>query len=183
MSVSIEYVQPGILPELVGNFKIHTIRVIRKVNLQHILYFTALLTFGIGDGLTGAHMMGKLGANMELNPVARQIFITYGFWAVLAAKIWFTMMILFAICFVQIKLHKNSYWTVNGLLIALAAGGMMAMNANMAVITGAVPQSSSEILLLYFSMVLILPEFGSIVDKWTDIREIRPDRDGLVAQH
>jgi hypothetical protein len=181
MSVSIENVQQGILSGLFGNFKIHTIRVIRKVNLQHMLYFTALLTFGIGDGLTGAHMMGKLGASMELNPVARQIFLTYGFWAVLAAKILLTMIIIFAIYFIQVKIPKNTYWTVNGLLIALTAGGMMAMNANLAVITGAVPQPSSEIIFLYLSMVLILPEFGSIVDKWTDIREIRQDRGVLVA--
>ena len=171
MTESIENVQEKILPGLFGNFRLHTIRVLNKINLQYILYFTAFLTFGIGDGFTGAYMMGKLGTGIELNPVARQIFTTHGFLAVIAAKLWLTLMIIFTTYYLQTKVRKKTYWTVNGFLIALTAGGLMAMNANLAVIAGTILQAPFDIIFLYLSMVLIFPELGSIVDKWTDSRE------------
>ena len=171
MTESIKNVQERILSGLFGNFRFHTIHALNKINLQHILYFTAFLTFGVGDGFIGAYMMGKLGTGIELNPVARQIFTTHGFLAVIAAKLWLTLMIIFTTYYLQTKVHKKTYWTVNGFLIALTAGGLMAMNANLAVIAGTILQAPFDIIFLYLSMVLIFPELGSIVDKWTDSRE------------
>ncbi len=61
---------------------------VNKIKLQHVLYFTAFLTFGIGDGITGAYMMEKLGAGIEANPIARYLFINLGFGGMVMAKIY-----------------------------------------------------------------------------------------------
>lgn len=127
--------------------------VIRKINLQHVLYFTAFLVFGIGDGITGAYMMEKLGVGVESNPAARYLFITNGFWGMVAAKAWVTAVILFAAFMVQLRSSESMYWTVNGFLIALTAGGFMAVNANLTAIAGEIPQATGEIIFTYLALL------------------------------
>ncbi len=59
------------------------------------------------------------------------------------------------------------YWTMNGFLVALTAGGLMAVNANLTAVAGQIPQAPDGIIFIYLLLVLILTEAGSFVDNHT----------------
>lgn len=153
--------------DFLGLFKLVILFAVKKLNLQHVLYFAAFLTFGIGDGITAAHMMEKLGAGIESNPLARYLFMTQGFGGMVMAKIWITVVILFTTYIVQMRSAGSMYWGINGFLIALTAGGIMAINANLTAIAGEIPQTPGEIIFVYISLVLMLTEVGGFMDKRT----------------
>lgn len=159
-----ENIQKGFTSELIEIFRLLVIIAARKLNLQHVLYLTALITFGIGDGVTGAYMMSVHGAGIEANPIASYLFVSYGFDGFVAVKVWFTFVLLVASYIVQLKSPADMYWTVNGFLIALTAGGLMAVNANLSAIAGKVTTAPGEIILAYLFLVLVLTEAGSIID-------------------
>jgi len=176
-----EKIQKGFVSELIDILKLITLFAIKRIKLQHVLYFTAFLTFGIGDGITGAYMMEKLGVGIESNPFARYMFMEQGFWGMVAAKMWITVVILFAVFMVQLKSYDNMYWTINGFLIALTAGGLMAVNANLTALAGEVPQAPGEIIFTFLAMVLMFTEVGSFVDKntvYTENISVRGDSAG-----
>lgn len=54
-------VQKSSASEFIEILKLITIFALRRINLQHVLYFTAFLTFALADGITAAYMMEKLG--------------------------------------------------------------------------------------------------------------------------
>ncbi len=162
-----ENIQKGTTFEIIDIIRLLTIFAVRKLNLQHILYISAFLTFGIGDGVTAAYMMSVLGAGIEANPAARYLFETYGFNGLVIAKMWLTFVVLFAVFVIQLKSSTNMYWTMNGFLVALTAGGLMAVNANLTAVAGQIPQASDEIIFIYLFLVLILTEAGSFVDNHT----------------
>jgi len=166
-NIQIENTRKGLISELIEVLQLVTLFAIRKMNLQHVLYFTAFLTFGIGDGITGAYMMDRLGVGIESNPFARYMFMEHGFWGMAAAKMWITVILLFVVFVIQLKSYDNMYWTVNGFLIALAAGGLMAVNANLTALAGEVTHAPSEIIFAFMALVLILTETGSFVDHHT----------------
>lgn len=160
-----ENIQKGFTSELIEIFRLLAIIAARKLNLQHILYLAALITFGIGDGVTGAYMMSMRGAGIEANPIASYLFTVYGFDGFVAAKVWFTSVLLIESYMIQLKSPADMYWTVNGFLIALTAGGLMAVNANLSAIAGKITAAPGEIILAYLSLVLVLTEAGSIIDE------------------
>lgn len=162
-----ENIQRGYAFEFISNLKFIVIFLLNKINLQHVLYFTAFLTFGIGDGITGAYLMDTLGIGAESNPIARYLFIEQGFSGMVMAKIWFTFVILLATHIVQLRSSEKMDWTVNGFLIALTAGGVMAINANMTALAGEIPPAPGEIIFTYLALVLMLTEIGSFVDGHT----------------
>ncbi len=162
-----ENIRNGTTLEIIDIIRLLTIFAVRKLNVQHILYITAFLTFGIGDGITAAYMMSALGAGIEANPAASHIFTTYGFNGLVIAKMWLTFVVLFAVFIIQIKSPTNMYWTINGFLVALTAGGLMAVNANLTAVSGRIPEAPEEIILTYVLLVLILTEAGNFVDKHT----------------
>lgn len=166
-NIQTEKIQSGFVSELIDILKLVALFAIKRIKLQHVLYFTAFLTFGIGDGITGAYMMDRLGVGIESNPFARYLFMEQGFWGMAAAKMWITVVILFAVFMVQLKSYDNMYWTINGFLIALTAGGLMAVNANLTALAGEVPQAPGEIIFTFLAMVLMFTETGSFVDKNT----------------
>lgn len=159
-----ENIQKGFTSEIVEIFRLLTIIAARKLNLQHILYFAALITFGIGDGVTGAYMMSMRGIGIEANPIASYLFTVHGFGGLVAAKVWFTLILLFISYVVQLKSPTNMYWTVNGFLTALTAGGLMAVNANLSAIAGKIAAAPGEIIFAYLFLVLVLIEAGSFID-------------------
>src|SRR5574337_2132190 len=118
-----ENIQRGFTSELIEIFRLLTIIAAKKLNLQHILYLAAFITFGIGDGITGAYMMSVRGAGIEANPIAGYLFTAHGFDGFVIAKAWFTLVILVASYMIQLKSPIDMYWTVNGFLTALTAGG------------------------------------------------------------
>lgn len=162
-----ECIRKGTTLEIIDIIRLLTIFALRKLNVQHVLYITAFLTFGIGDGVTAAYMMSVLGAGIEANPAASYLFTTYGFNGLVIAKMWLTFVVLFAVFVIQLKSPTNMYWTMNGFLISLTAGGLMAVNANLTAVAGQIPQAPDEIILIYLLLVLILTEAGSFVDNHT----------------
>lgn len=160
-------IRKGTTFEIIDIIRLLTIFAVRKLNVQHILYITAFLIFGIGDGVTAAYMMSMLGAGIEANPAASYLFTTYGFNGLVIAKIWLTFVVLFAVFVIQLKSSTNMYWTMNGFLVALTAGGLMAVNANLTAVVGQIPQAPDEIIFVYLLLVLILTEAGSFVDNHT----------------
>lgn len=159
-----ENIQKGFTSEIVDIFRLLTIIAVRRLNLQHTLYLAAFITFGIGDGITGAYMMSVYGAGIEANPVASYLLTMYGFDGLIASKVWFTLILLFTSYIIQLKSPTDMYWTVNGFLSALTAGGLMAVNANLSAIAGKVTAAPGEIILAYLCLVLVLTEAGSIID-------------------
>lgn len=159
-----ENIQKGFTSELIEIFRLLAIIAVRKLNLQHILYLAAFITFGIGDGVTGAYMMSMHGAGIEANPIAGYLFTVHGFDGFVVAKAWFTLVLLIASYIVQLKSPTDMYWTVNGFLMALTAGGLMAVNANLSAIAGKITAAPGEIILAYLFLVLVLTEAGSIID-------------------
>ena len=157
-------VQKGFFIELLGIIKLVTIFAIRKISFQSALFFMAFLTLGFGDGVTSAYMMEKLGASAEINPIMSLVFLKHGISGMVAAKIWLTLMLLFAVYVVQLRSNGRAFWTVNGFLIALTGGGVLAMNANLSAINGSVPASPQEIIVIYLTMTLLLTEAGSYID-------------------
>ena len=162
-----ENIRKGTTLEIIDIIRLLTIFAVRKLNVQHILYITVFLIFGIGDGVTAAYMMSVLGPGIEANPVARYLFTTYGFNGLVIAKMWLTFVVLFAIFVIQLKSSTNMYWTINGFLVALTAGGLMAVNANLTAVAGQIPQAPDEIIFIYLLLMLILTETGSLVDNHT----------------
>lgn len=162
-----ENIRKGTTLEIIDIIRLLTIFAVRKLNVQHILYITAFLIFGIGDGVTAAYMMSVLGPGIEANPAASYLFTTYGFNGLVIAKMWLTFVVLFAIFVIQLKSSTNMYWTMNGFLVALTAGGLMAVNANLTAVAGQIPQAPDEIIFIYLLLVLILTEAGSFVDNHT----------------
>lgn len=106
-------------------------------------------------------MMEKLGAGVEANIAAKYVFLAHGFEGVVLAKIGLTLIVLFTVH--MITRYSKAYWSVNGFLIALAAGGVMAANANVNVLAGEIPWSPVEIIFTYILLVLLLIEIGSFM--------------------
>jgi len=157
-------VQKGFFIELLGIIKLVTIFAIRKINFQSFLFFVAFLTLGLGDGVTSAYMMEKLGASAEINPIMSLVFLKHGIGGMVAAKIWLTLLLLFAVYVVQLRSNGHAFWTVNGFLIALTAGGILATDANLGAINGTVAISPVEIIGIYLVIALLLTEAGSYID-------------------
>jgi hypothetical protein len=155
--------QNGITSELIDVIRLLIILAVRKIKLQHIFYFTAFLAFGIGDGITGALMMNSRGIGIEVNPIVRNLFMVQGVEGVMTGKMWLTFMILAATYIVQLN-SPNMYWTVNGFLIALTAGGLMAVNANLTAMAGQIPAEPGALILAYLILMFILTEIGSLID-------------------
>lgn len=162
-----ETIQKGLVSEFIEILKLATVLAVKNINLRHVLYLTAFLTFGLGDGITAAYMMERLGTGIESNPFARYLFMEHGFGGMVMGKVWFTILIFLVIYIIQLKSSEGTYWTVNGFLIALTAGGLMAVNANLTALAGEMPQAPGVIIFTYLAMVLMFTEIGGFVDRST----------------
>lgn len=135
--------------------------ILKNITLQRGLYSLAFLAFGVGDGITSAYMMSVHGPYSEANPVIRASFMIEGFDGMVLFKLWITFIILLAI---YVKSYSNGYWTVNFVLFAIIAGGLMGIYSNISVINGETPPEPGGILLIYAAIVLIFIEIGSFID-------------------
>lgn len=163
----VQNIQRGFVSELFEIIRLITIIVSRKMNFQHALAVMAFLTFGIGDAITGAHMMNSAGIGIEANPIIKNLFLNYGPEGMVIGKMLFTLAMIVAAFFVQWTSSEKMYWTINGFLMALTAGGLMAVNANLTATAGINPTAPGTIIFIYLSLVLILTQIGSYVDKQT----------------
>lgn len=155
----------GFFIELLELLKMIVMFLIGKLNFQHGLYFITLMTFGLGDGITAAYMMEKIGASAEMNPLMSYVFMEQGIWGTVVVKILLTLSLLFAAYVVSLKSNGHAYWTVNGFLIALCAGGVLAINSNLNTLNGLAHEAPGEILVIYVVLTLLLIEAGSYLDR------------------
>ena len=173
MTENINNETKGFFTELIELLKLIVIFSIRKLNFQHCLYFTAFLTFGLGDGITSAYMMEKVGASAELNPLMSYVFMQQGIGGMVAAKVWLTLSLLFAVYIVSLKSNGHAFWTVNGFLIALCAGGVLAINANLNMLNGLIYEAPQEIIAIFIVLTLLLTEAGSYIDRYHSQNQIK----------
>jgi len=138
--------------------------IVKRIKTQQILSILALLTFGLGDALTGAIMMETKGISGEANSIVAYIYSNNGFFGLIAAKISFTLILIFAGFLIYWNSNGKSYWMVNGFLISLTLFGAMATISNIQASLGFSFMSSSKIILIFFGMILIFVEAGDIID-------------------
>ena len=139
--------------------------------VQAILYISAFLTCGIGDSITAIFMIQRLGIMREANPIARYIVINQGFYGLLVFKIWITIIILTIALFIQIRSKESLKNTVNGFLITLSIGGILASFSNtMTTIHGNPPYDPYLIIAICLLISVILISVGEWLDKKENIQ-------------
>ncbi|MCX9010186.1 MAG: hypothetical protein OIN66_03585 [Candidatus Methanoperedens sp.] len=132
-----------------------------KINTQHILFFLVLVTFDIGDAVTGALMMDAKGIGAEYNFIVRDIYVNYGLAGLIAAKLWFIIIPLM----VASIINKKSYWMINGILVALIIAGVMAIQANLQALSGVPFNNPSDIIFTYVAVLTVLSTAGNLIDE------------------
>lgn len=134
-----------------------------KIRIKSLLYFSSFLTYGLGDGITAAYMMGKTGASIEANPLARFMYVSYGSKGLVALKLWFTLIILSLVS--TISKRTGAYWATNGFLFALTIGGLMATRANVLATFGKPFPSPGSVIFTFLFLVILFIEMGNLIDK------------------
>lgn len=140
-----------------------------KQTIQFSLAAVVFLTFGIGDGFTGAYMMKICGIMAEVNPFARHIVETQGCIGLIFSKLWMTFVLLSIVIRVENVSKHPMYWMTNGFLVALGLGGIMATIANLmricdlSVFGYGVP-SPLLIIQIYTCLMFVLVLFGNLID-------------------
>ena len=145
----------------------------RKTKIQLYLALGALITFGIGDSITGAFMMNFCGVGAESNPIARHIMETQGGIGLVLFKIWATVALLTVVIAVQRSSAEPMYWTTNGFLFSFGVGGLLATGANLMrtfqfdVLEIGIP-SPITVICIYLGLTAILTTYGSVIDNRTE---------------
>ena len=140
-----------------------------KQKIQFSLASFVFLSFGIGDGFTGAYMMNVCGILSEANPFARHIVETQGWIGLVFFKLWMTFAILSIVLRVEKISNTPMYWMTNGFLVALGIGGIMATIANLMriydfAIFGYGFPSPLLIIQTYTGLMFVLVLFGNLID-------------------
>jgi hypothetical protein len=139
-------------------------RIFKQINIQHFLFTMAFITFGIGDAITAAMLMGTKGIGAESNYFARYFYATQGPEGFIAAKLWLTFFLLMVVFIIYMHSQGKKYWMVNGFLAALFIAGIMAIQANLKATAGLPFMSPTTIIFLFICMTFIFVEIGDIVD-------------------
>jgi hypothetical protein len=137
--------------------------IISTANLQHLMFLLSFLTYGIGDGLTAAYMIEKTGVMRESNPILQFFYASSGAPGIIYFKISFGFIILLLVWI--ISWQKNTYWTINGFLVAHSAGGIMAMRANLMVAYGMTPPSPDSVIMAFLILTCLFMFVGDMMDK------------------
>lgn len=154
------YTQKQAEPEIFEILRLLFKYAVHRVNLQHILFFLVLVTFDIGDAVTGAIMMDAKGIGAEYNFIIRYVYENHGLAGLIAVKLWFIIIPLMIASIV----NKQSYWLINGILASLIIAGTAAIQANIQALMGVPFMDPMDITLLYIKMLVILGTAGSIID-------------------
>ena len=136
---------------------------ISKFDFQRVLYLLSFLTYGVADGLTASYLMAKKGLISEVNPIAKFMYASSGWKGVLFIKVWFAYVILFMVW--VISRRGDSYWMINGFLLALGIGGIMASRANIMAANGMVTPSPGSIIITFLFLIVLFIMIGDLIDK------------------
>jgi hypothetical protein len=156
------YTQKQAEPEVIEILRLLFRYAIHRINLQHVLFFLVLVTFDIGDAVTGAIMMDAKGIGAEYNFIIRYVYENHGLAGLIAVKLWFIIIPLMIASIV----NKQSYWLINGILASLIMAGTAAIQANLQSLMGVPFMDPTDITLLYIKMLVILGTAGSIIDDY-----------------
>ena len=137
---------------------------ISMANLQRLLYLLSFLTYGIGDGVTAAYMIEKIGVMREANPFVQLVYASSGAQGVITFKIWFAFIILLLVWIVSRR--TNTYWTINGFLAALCMGGIMAVRANLMAAYGMTPPSPESVIMAFLILTVLFVMIGDMM--WSE---------------
>src|SRR5574337_18596 len=132
-----------------------------KINTQHILFLLVLVTFDIGDAVTGALMMDAKSISAEYNIIVRYIYVNYGLAGIITAKLWFIIIPLM----IASIINKQSYWMINGILIALILAGIMAIQSNLQALAGTPFNNPTNIIFTYLTVLVIFSTAGNMIDE------------------
>ena len=141
----------------------------RRQKIQSSLAAVVFLTFGIGDGFMGAHVMNVCGIFSEVNPFAHHIVETQSFIGLILFKLWMTLILLSIVLRIEKFSNNPMYWMTNGFLVALGLGGIMATIANFmriydfAIFGYGVP-SPLLVVQVYTGLMFVLVIFGNLID-------------------
>ena len=146
----------------------------RKQKLQAFLAAVAFITFGIGDGVTGALMMNLCGTSAEANPIMRYLVDTQGSMGLILFKLWMTMSLLSIVIIIQDRSKESTYWTTNGFLVAFGIGGVLATTSNLMrtfsfEILGNSTPSPLLVILVYLILTVLLISIGGALDRKSTI--------------
>ena len=140
--------------------------------VQVMLYIFTFVTYGLGDTISAIYMMQHLGIMQEANPIARYIVLNQGFIGLCAFKIWITIVILSITLFIQIRSKKSMKNAVDGFLIALSIGGILATFSNtMTMLYGNPPYDTYLVIAIYLLTTVVLINVGEWLDKKENIRQ------------
>ena len=136
----------------------------RRIKLPQILSILAILTFGLGDALTGAIMMNIRGYGGEANLIVAYIYASLGLGGLIAFKIMVTFILLFVAFIMYQRSGGKSYWMINGFIMSIAILGAMATLANIQAALGLTFVNPINIIFIFFGVLVILVEAGDILD-------------------
>ena len=146
----------------------------RRLNFQHFLYFCVFVTFDVGDTVTASIMMDAKGLGAEYNPIIQSIYLNYGLFGLIAAKLW---LIIIPLMIASSKV-KDSFWFINGVLASMIVIGILAIQANLQEISGMAHMSPMEINTIYLVLLILFTSAGTIMDNYTKTKAQNsfPDR-------
>lgn len=136
----------------------------RRIKLPQILSILAILTFGLGDALTGAIMMDIRGYGGEANLIVASIYASQGLIGLVAFKILVTFILLFVAFMMYQRSGGKNYWMINGFLISITILGTMATMANIQAALGLSFVNPLNVIFIFFGILLVLVEAGDILD-------------------
>ncbi len=131
------------------------------MNLQHVLFFLAFITFGIGDALTASLMMSTKGYSAEFNVLFGYLYETYGIACFIIIKLVLVVMLLFAAYIIS---KCGGHWLTNGWLIALSIGGIMAMCSNLLSTYDIFSINPYHIIICYLVLAFVFVSIGAHFD-------------------
>lgn len=131
------------------------------MNIQHILFFLAFLTFGIGDALTATIMMNVKGPGAEFNDLFGYLYESSGASCFIAVKLALVIIVLFLVYLLS---KKAGHWLICGWLSALSMGGIMAMVSNLGSAYEVISIDPYSILFCYLVLTFVFVCIGGYYD-------------------
>ena len=131
------------------------------MNLQHLLFSIAFITFGVGDALTAVLLMTTKGHIAEFNNLFSYLYETYGIACFISIKLILVIVVLLA---AYVLSKRGGYWMINGWLIALCIGGIMAMCSNLSGTYDIISVNPYNVILCYLVLTFVFLYAGDHMD-------------------
>ncbi len=131
------------------------------MNIQHIFFFMAFITFGMGDALTAVLLMTTKGHGAEFNNLFSYLYNSYGVACFVSTKLMLVIVVLLA---AYILSKRGGYWMINGWLTALIIGGIMAIVSNLSCTYDIVSVNPYNVILCYLVSTFVFLYAGDRID-------------------